>query len=173
MHDVLAVSGVTTRGVLLDIAKLRGVDMMAADDHIYPEDLEAAEEAAGVRVEPGDVLFVRAGEGVARRAERRNYNGTSPAPATRRPACPGSRAGGGHDRLRRGPGPHAHRLPGVHHAGPHGRHRGHGPVADRQLPAGRPGPACNTRNRWEFHFALAPIRFVGVTGCPVNPLAIF
>ena len=44
VHDVLAVSdGVTTRGVLLDIARLRGVDVLAADDHVYPEDLEAAE----------------------------------------------------------------------------------------------------------------------------------
>ncbi len=68
----------TTRGVLLDIAKLRGVDVLAADDHIYPEDLEAAEEAAGIRVEPGDVLFVRTGEGFARRAERRNYNMNKP-----------------------------------------------------------------------------------------------
>ena len=33
-------TGVTTRGVLLDIARLRGVDVLAADDHVYPEDLE-------------------------------------------------------------------------------------------------------------------------------------
>ena len=49
VHDVLAVSnGVTTRGVLLDVARLRGVDVLAADDHVYPEDLEAAAEAAGI-----------------------------------------------------------------------------------------------------------------------------
>src|SRR6478752_6302599 len=47
VHDVLAVSdGVSTRGVLLDIARLRGVDVLAADDHVHPEDLEAAEQAA-------------------------------------------------------------------------------------------------------------------------------
>ena len=54
-------------GVLLDIARLRGVDVLAADDHVYPEDLEAAEQAAGVRVEPGDVLLMRTGESGARR----------------------------------------------------------------------------------------------------------
>src|SRR3954453_8510043 len=67
-HDVLAVSqGVVTRGVLLDIARLRGVDVLDAGDHVYPEDLEAAEAAAGVRVGPGDVLIMRTGEGGARR----------------------------------------------------------------------------------------------------------
>ena len=32
---------------------------------------------------------------------------------------------------------------------------------------------CERLGRWDFHFALAPIRFQGVTGSPVNPLAIF
>ena len=33
--------------------------------------------------------------------------------------------------------------------------------------------ACERLGRWEFQFALAPIRFQGVTGSPVNPLAVF
>ena len=33
--------------------------------------------------------------------------------------------------------------------------------------------ACARLGRWEFQFALAPIRFQGVTGSPVNPLAVF
>src|SRR3954454_10896508 len=79
VHDVLAVSdGVTTRGVLLDIAGLRGVDSLAADDHVHPEDLEAAERAAGVTVEPGDVVLMRTGEGGARRAAGRDYNANKP-----------------------------------------------------------------------------------------------
>jgi hypothetical protein len=32
---------------------------------------------------------------------------------------------------------------------------------------------CERLDRWEFQFALAPIRFQGVTGTPVNPLAVF
>ena len=32
---------------------------------------------------------------------------------------------------------------------------------------------CDRLGRWEFQFALAPIRFQGVTGSPVNPLAVF
>ena len=33
--------------------------------------------------------------------------------------------------------------------------------------------ACEQRGRWEFLFAAAPLRIVGGTGSPVNPLAIF
>ena len=40
---------------------LRGVSWLEATDPVFPEDLEAAEAAQGVRVEPGDILFVRTG----------------------------------------------------------------------------------------------------------------
>lgn len=49
------------RGVLLDIARLRGVDSLAAGERIEAADLEAAEARHGVRVGPGDFLFVRTG----------------------------------------------------------------------------------------------------------------
>jgi kynurenine formamidase len=32
--------------------------------------------------------------------------------------------------------------------------------------------ACDARRRWEFLFAAAPLRIVGGTGSPVNPIAI-
>ena len=53
--------GVVTRGVLLDIPSLRGVDALEPGEPIFPEDLEAAEEKAGLRVRSGDVLVVRTG----------------------------------------------------------------------------------------------------------------
>ena len=33
-------------------------------------------------------------------------------------------------------------------------------------------PCGPERNRWEFLFMLSPLRVVGGTGCPVNPLAV-
>ena len=33
--------------------------------------------------------------------------------------------------------------------------------------------ACAERNRWEFMLSMGPLRIVGGTGCPVNPIAIF
>ena len=53
--------GVAGRGVLLDLARLRGVDWMAAGEVITPADLEAAEQAQGVRVGSGDILVFRTG----------------------------------------------------------------------------------------------------------------
>jgi len=50
-----------TRGVLLDIARLSGMDRLAESYAITSEDLDGADEAQGVRTEPGDVLLVRTG----------------------------------------------------------------------------------------------------------------
>lgn len=53
--------GIVSRGVLLDLARARGVERLAPGLVIGPADLEAAERAQGVRVESGDVLLVRTG----------------------------------------------------------------------------------------------------------------
>ena len=53
--------GVVSRGVLLDVARTRGVPWLEAGAGVMPEDLEAAEQAAGVRVESGDILLVLTG----------------------------------------------------------------------------------------------------------------
>jgi len=63
-----AKQGVVTRGILMDIARLKGVDYLEPGTPIYIEDLEAWEREAGVRVGPGDVVLVRAGRW-ARRAD--------------------------------------------------------------------------------------------------------
>ena len=49
-------SGIVTRGVLLDAAAGRGAAALEPGEPIYPEDLEAAESAAGLRVRSGDAL---------------------------------------------------------------------------------------------------------------------
>lgn len=174
-HDVLAVSdGVITRGVLLDIARLRGVDVLEADDQVYPEDLEAAEEAAGVRLEPGDVLLMRTGEGRARREQKRDYNPNKPRSGFQA-AC----------------------LPWLHERGiamigsdvaqdcsPAGYRTVHMPIHMVGIVAmglwlidncqlEDLADTCAKLGRWEFQFALAPIRFQGVTGSPTNPIAVF
>jgi kynurenine formamidase len=52
-----------TRGVLLDIAGLHGVDVLGPDQPITDADLEAAERAAGVTVGAGDVVLLHTGWG--------------------------------------------------------------------------------------------------------------
>jgi kynurenine formamidase len=54
-------SGIVTRGVLIDVPAVRGVEALEPRTAIYPEDLEAAEQAAGITVQPGDALLVRTG----------------------------------------------------------------------------------------------------------------
>jgi kynurenine formamidase len=49
------------RGVLLDVARLHGVDCLAHNHGIGPDDLDAAVERQGVDVGTGDILLVRTG----------------------------------------------------------------------------------------------------------------
>ena len=57
-----ALPGAVGRGVLLDIARLRGVEWIGADDEaIGVAELERAEAQQGVRVGTGDVLLFRTG----------------------------------------------------------------------------------------------------------------
>ncbi len=54
-------AGVVSRGVLLDIARLKGVARLAPGTVITPDDLDAAAQAQNVTVERGDVLLIRTG----------------------------------------------------------------------------------------------------------------
>ncbi len=53
--------GVATRGVLLDIPAVRGVDWVTAHEPVTSTDLNAALAATGVTLEPGDALIVYQG----------------------------------------------------------------------------------------------------------------
>jgi kynurenine formamidase len=67
-HEGAEFSGVekatplVSRGVLLDVARARGVARLAGDHAVTPEDLEAAQELAGTTVRAGDVVLVRTGQ---------------------------------------------------------------------------------------------------------------
>lgn len=50
-----------SRGVLLDIPRLKGVGLLEDSTEITADDLTAAEEFAGVQVTSGDILLVRTG----------------------------------------------------------------------------------------------------------------
>lgn len=53
--------GVFTRGILMDIPRLKGVPYLEPGTRIFVEDLEAWEKQAGVKVGPGDAVFIRTG----------------------------------------------------------------------------------------------------------------
>lgn len=60
IHQVAA-AGIAGRGVLVDVARLLGIERMAAGDVITPDMLDAAERAQGVSVGAGDIVLVRTG----------------------------------------------------------------------------------------------------------------
>ncbi|HWA60730.1 MAG TPA: cyclase family protein [Caulobacteraceae bacterium] len=57
----LASPGIVSRGVLLDIARLKGVERLPLDYAITPDDLNAACEKQGVTPATGDILVIRTG----------------------------------------------------------------------------------------------------------------
>jgi len=164
--------GITTRGVLLDVARARGQDWLDSDDMVTAADLSAAEELAGVRVISGDAVIVRIGMAVRERDE-----GQSEDPSKRVGLGPDCLpwlherevavfAGDCTDKL---PYPHPHmRLP-LHVIGM---------VAMGLVLLDHPAveelaDACLQEGRHEFFFTAAPLRVPGGTGSPVNPLCIF
>lgn len=171
---MVAGDGVASRGVLLDIPRLRGVPYLEPDDVIEPDELTAAERAAGLRVETGDILLVATGRD-ARRAEHGPANpldglaGLHPECALwlreRDVAVLG--CDGISDALPNNDAPgwpipiHQCTLVamGVH-------------LLDN-LELGRLSATCARKSRWEFFFTFAPLRVEGGTGSPVNPVALF
>ena len=167
-------TGIVSRGVLLDIARLKKVDWMEPGEKILPEDLDAAEKAQKVRVEEGDVLLVRTGRAAMRKQK------------------------GGWDPMRVGlPGLDAACLPWLY------ERRiavlGCDAVSD-VVPSGYDGvplpvhvgtlvamgihlidnadldavsSASQRLGRNEFMFSMAPLILERGTASPVNPLAIF
>jgi hypothetical protein len=61
--------GYVTRGVLVDMPLLKGVDWLETSTPIYVSDLEEWEEFAGVTIGSGDVLLVRTGRWAKREQE--------------------------------------------------------------------------------------------------------
>jgi kynurenine formamidase len=75
---------IATRGVLLDIARLHGVEYFNDNYPITGDDLERAASAAGVKVESGDAVLVRTGHmHFLRAGDKRRYSMPAPGLSTR------------------------------------------------------------------------------------------
>ena len=172
IHNVK--NGIFTRGVLIDIPRLKGVPYLEPGTPIYVSDLEAWEKQAGVKVGPGDALFVRTGVWARRkavgpwlrgRAEGGRSAGLDPSVipwlkqrdvailGSDHPqyVSPSNIRGAVHD--------FALLYLGVHLFD----------NCDLEALA----EAAAARKRWEFLLTAAPLPIVGGTGSPVNPLATF
>lgn len=165
--------GVVSRGVLLDVPRVRGVPWLEAGEPIGVEDLERTEAGSGVRVESGDVLLVRTG----RWALRAEHGPWEP-----------------HERLA---GLHASCLPwlrdrgvaalgcdGVSDVVPSRVNGVRLPIHQVAIVAlglhlldnlelGRLAEACGEEGRWAFSLTLAPLVVERGTASPLNPIALF
>jgi kynurenine formamidase len=168
-------NGIFTRGVLIDVPRLKGVPYLEPNSRITLQDIEAWERMAGVKVSPGDALFIRTGRW-ARRA-----------------------AVGPWDVGRTGlrPGPSAAILPWLKARDVALLGSDVPPSTAPSDVAGETGAvhdftlvtlgvhlfdncdlealaeAAAARRRWEFLLTVAPLPIRGGTGSPVNPIATF
>jgi len=165
---------IVTRGVLVDVPMVRGVSWVERGEGVMPEDIEAAEERCGFRVEEGDVLLVRTGQ-----LRRREVQGPV------NPAVAGGTAC------------QAACLPLFHQRGIAmiGSDTGNDIMPSSYPKVSNPihqvgivsmclwildnanleelAQACQQRNRWEFLISISPLRMYNGTGSPVNPVAVF
>jgi kynurenine formamidase len=169
----VAKDGIVGRGVLLDVPRLRGVPWLEPGEHVFREDLEGAEREQGVTVAEGDVLLVRTGHD--RRRDQLEPWDTANAKAGLHPTVApflserGVAVLGSDGNSDTAPSTtegidfpiHALALNamGIH-------------LLD-YLQLGDLVAACERAGRSEFLFAAAPLRIVGGTGSPLNPIAIF
>jgi kynurenine formamidase len=61
--------GIITRGVLMDIPRLKSVDYLEPGTRITPEDLDAWVKQAHLKLEPGDAVLIRTGRWARRDAK--------------------------------------------------------------------------------------------------------
>ena len=168
----LAGDGIVSRGVLLDIPRLRGVDYLEPGTAIYPEDLEEAEAKQGVKVESGDILCVRTGHGKHKREHGWNdkpgvQSGPDGAllPWMKERDVAVLACDTANDWLPKNEGMMARPI---HAIGI--------PAMGMWLIDGADyealGDACARLNRWEFLLVIPPLKLNNATASPVNPIAI-
>lgn len=173
-HSIeVASEGIVTRGVLLDITRVKGTPWMAVDDPVMPEDLEAAERLEGVRVEEGDILLVRTGN-YRMRLENGPRPRTEPATACQVACTPWFKERGvamlGTDTSNDIRPSHYATITAPLHTVSLVT-LGMWLIDNANLE--ELSQACQERNRYEFMLTLGPLRLRNVTGSPVNPIALF
>lgn len=173
-HAVTAArEGIVTRGVLLDVAGER--EWLEPGEPVFAEDLEAAEAQQGVTIQSGDVLLLRTGYGHRiRQLGPYNVRGEG-RPGLHVAALPWI-----HERevAAIASDTACGRMPNPEYPAMHDPVHAVGIVAmglwlvdNCDLEALH--AACTRLDRWSFLFVLSPLRVVGGTGSPANPLAIF
>ena len=165
--------GIVSRGILIDMPRLRGVEYLEPGTPVYTEDIEAWEKKTGVKIAAGDVLLLRTGRW-ARRVKLGPWNVGQNAAGFHASVAPWIKARGvsivGSDAAE---DVVPSRVEGI--ALP--LHTlfitamGINLLDNQDLEA--VGEMAAKLNRWEFMITIAPVPVTGGTGSPVNALATF
>ncbi len=166
-------NGIITRGILIDMPRLKGVPYLEPGTAVYVEDLETWEKKAGVKISSGDAIILRTGRW-ARRAAVGPWVVGQNAAGLHASVAPWIKARGvafvGSDAAEdvvpsmvEGINLPIHTLLitalGIN-------------LLDNQdLEA--VGETAAKLNRWEFMLTIAPVPVTGGTGFPLNALATF
>jgi kynurenine formamidase len=168
----LVADGLVGRGVLLDVPRLRGVPWLEPGEHVFREDLEAAERAQGAPILAGDILLVRTGH-VRRLAEVGPWD-TEHLKAGLHPTAMPLLAERGITAL--GCDGNSDTAPSTTEGVAFPIHvlalNAMGVLLLDYLQLEDLSRACESAERWEFLCVTSPLRITGGTGSPVNPLAI-
>ena len=153
--------GIVTRGILIDIPRLKGVAALEGGSHVYPEDIEAWEKQAGVKIGAGDAIFLHTGRWATGRTS--GYDITvAPWLKARDVALVGSDGTQDVSLVEGYTLPlHKYILIGL----------GANIIDNADLTS--LSETAAKLKRWEFLFVAGPIATPGGTGSPLNPLAIF
>ena len=166
-------AGIVTRGVLIDIPRLRNVAYLEPGTAIYVEDLEAWEKKSGVKIGPGDAVLLRTGRW-ARREKLGAWNIAQSAAGFHASVAPWLKARGvsvlGSDAVE-------DVAPSLVEGVPQPIHAlmitalGVNLLDNQDLEA--LGETAARLNRWEFMLVINPMPVAGGTGFPLNALAVF
>lgn len=163
--------GIVTRGVLLDVPRHRGERFVRQERPVHGWELAEIAKAHGITVQPGDAVCVYSGREAWQAAHPGGAYGPDPRPGLHVSCLPFLRD---HDVAvlawdMMDLTPNGYDLPWAVHAAIFAFGVA---LLDNSLlePLAR---ACAEEGRWEFMLVVAPLRVVGGTGSPANPIAIF
>jgi kynurenine formamidase len=170
--------GIIGRGVLLDVARHRGVDWLEPAEAITRAELEAVEEAQSVRLGEGDILVLRTGH-QARRLALGAWSNDYPPAGEGKAGLHVDTVPWMHERRIAAflPDGDGETVPSNVEGIPYPIHAlqqvAMGMLISDSLALEDLSAACAEEDRWEFMVAGLPLRLPGATGSPWNPVAIF
>ncbi|HEY7444880.1 MAG TPA: cyclase family protein [Vicinamibacterales bacterium] len=162
------VGAIFTRGVLIDVPRLKGVAQLAAGYEIAPADITGALKRQGVEIRPGDVVLIHTGWGALWMKDNARYLASAPGLGLAAAQLLADRevtvVGADTSAVEVSPNPDRSLAAPVH-----------------QLLIARNGIYLHENviteelardAAYEFAYVFAPLRLKGATGSPGNPIAI-